>query len=99
MKMEQFVKKKGNNGKFKGTPSSILKCLRECSKEVTDFKMNVSNIKFNRIIGTKEEKLVFQKILPYSSIRKKFNQRSGYFEYIFTDLSIQQFQCFVKIFA
>ena len=97
--MKQFVTMKGNNGKFKGNPSSILNCLTECKKVVSDFKMNVSNIKFNRIIGIKEEKLVFQKILPYGSIGKKFNEDLGNFEYTFADLNIQQFQCFVKLFA
>ena len=98
-KMKQFVTMKGHNGKFKGNPSSILNCLTECKKVVSDFKINVSNIKFNRSIGTQEEKMVFQKILANASIKKKFNEDKGNFEYIFADLNIQQFQCFVKLFA
>ena len=97
--MKQFVTMKGHNGKFKGNPSSILKCVTECKKVVSDFKINVSNIKFNRSIGTQEEKMVFQKILANASIKKKFNEDKGNFEYIFADLNNQQFERFVKLFA
>ena len=33
------------------------------------------------------------------TLKKKYNQDLGNFEYTFGDLNIKQFQCFVKLFA
>ena len=96
--MKNDVKFK-HQGCFKGNPAGILTCLNEYKKVVSDFRINITKIKFNRPIGMSEEKIVFQEILPHANIEKTYNEDISNFEYSFGDVTINQFQCFVKKFA
>ena len=46
-----------------------------------------------------EEKIVFQEILAHANIEKTYNEDISNFEYSFGDVTIKQFQCFVKKFS
>ena len=97
-KMQNDVKFK-NKACFKGKPAGILTCLNEYKKVVSNFRMHITKIKFNRTIPMSEEKIVFQEILPHDKIEKTYNEDISNFEYSFGDVTIKQFQCFVKKFA
>ena len=97
-KMQNDVKFK-NKACFKGKPAGILTCLNEYKKLVSNFRMNITKIKFNRTIPMYEEKIVFQEILPHDKIGKTYNEAISTFEYSFGDVTIEKFECFFKKFS
>ena len=97
-KMKNVVKFK-HQGLFKGNPAGILTCLNEYKKLVSNFRMNITKIKFNRTIPMYEEKIVFQEILPHDKIEKTYNEDISSFEYSFADVTIEKFECFFKKFS